>query len=1193
VRSDAKASSAGSTSGQGTSLGSIVRGAFAIRTTPVGTDGSGAGLSGIAPARLLTVLCLSLLAVFAALAPSALAAQTHLYTGTSFGPDGVGGTEGFVRVLSLAVDSANGDTYVYDGGAAKVYKFDSAGAPLNFSATGTNAIEVGGGGGGAEFEIALAPAGSPGGTAGDIYVATNGQAIHVYSAAGTEIAELGQGGETCGVATDPSGNFYAGVYDSTINKYTPSANPPLDTDKAAVGSASVGLCNVAADGLGNVYAANFSGQGLYKLEGIGDTTPAKLDDSARTMAIAPGSNDLYADREDQIAQYSSSGTLIGSFGNGEINESRGVAVNADATKIYVGTREQVKVFGPTVLTPDATTGNATDVTSSSAVLHGSINAIGGPSATCEFEYVRESSFQESGFASAQTAPCEPAGPFSGSSTESVSAAVTGLNPAAHYAFRLVATSSNGSTRGFAVTFATLPGPFPPEAAIGPCSNDSLRSGHGARLPDCRAYEQATPVDKAGLSVEGLAGILKAAPDGSSVQSYSQAGSGIPITGGGRQEFTTLLSRRDGESWSTKSLLPPEQIGDRAAFLGTSENMRFALVNVGKRLETGNETGLALLDTSTDSVTMVVPFRAGGGLGSYSYDAISEDGSRVFFETSIALTPEAKPGWGNLYVWDRASGTVSVAGILPAAEGGKAPNNGSFGGAYSWFLEGQETYRGGSRAGLYVEAIHAASPSGDQIYFTAGGTGQLYLRRGFDSATPTTVRVSQPNEGVEDPYAEETGEVPPGAFQEATPDGSRAFFLSSQHLTEDATTGEFDEGKDLYRYDESSGELVDIAPDPAEPNGARVQGLLGASTDGSSGYFAAKGALAPGATAGNYNLYHFEESGGGFDLTFVTVLASSSNSGADPRNWSPQPNGGELLEAESLFQKSSRVTPDGKVLIFTSTRPISGYDNSGRGCREEGKCAQIYRYSAETDEVTCISCNPTGDQPWGAAELTNGHLNAHLISSAPVASDLTRNLSPDGSRVFFQTPTSLVEADTNAEGGCTYINEIQSAEPRCKDAYEWEAAGTPGGSCTEAVVNGGCLYLLTTGKSNDPSYFIDASADGDSVFLATTSQLVPSDHDGLFDIYDARVDGGLAAQQAMAPAPCASRESCRGPAAEAPAATSPGTASFQGSGNDKHPKSKQRKCRKSAKKCKKHKKAKKQNHKQKKQGQARPSKGGRK
>ena len=61
------------------------------------------------------------------------------------------------------------------------------------------------------------------------------------------------------------------------------------------------------------------------------------------------------------------------------------------------------------------------------------------------------------------------------------------------------------------------------------------------------------------------------------------------------------------------------------------------------------------------------------------------------------------------------------------------------------------------------------------------------------------------------------------------------------------------GNDLYRYKASTGKLTDIAPDPADPNGAEVQGVLGSSEDGSYLYFVANGVLAAGASPGTCHL----------------------------------------------------------------------------------------------------------------------------------------------------------------------------------------------------------------------------------------------------------------------------------------------------------------------------------------------------
>jgi hypothetical protein len=760
-----------------------------------------------------------------------------------------------------------------------------------------------------------------------------------------------------------------------------------------------------------------------------------------------------------------------------------------------------------------------------AILEAKINPNGSP-ASYFFEYGTSTSYGE---ATLEEAIGDGENPLP------VSQSLTGLTPGTTYHWRVV-MNSLGESHGPDRTFTTQLQPSPPETG---CANQVFREFAGAALPDCRAYEQASPADKNGLNVEGFMDILAASSDGSKVSFYSQAGSGIPAAGGAHQEFTTLLSSRIGESWSTQRLLPPEELGTRAASIGTSQDLRYALVETARIQDGEPRSGLFIIDAADSSVRQIVPYESqgggfGGGLEEYAYDGISTDGSRVFFETWNHLTDDAS-GLDNLYMWDRDTGKVSLVGVLPGASE-EGPVGGSFGGAYSWFFE-PTTSRGGSLAGLYVEALHAISPAGDQAYFTAGETGQLYLRRGLAGSNPSTIHVSAPEVGVDDPHGPR-----PAAFQEATPDGSRAFFLSSEKLTADATSGALDEGEDLYRYDEKSEALVDVTPDPTDPNGAEVRGLLGASADGSSGYFVAKGLLASGGTLGNDNLYGFEEDGGNFTITFVANLGIGAQSitRGIARNWSPESSFGPIIDPEGFTSKTSRVSPDGQTLLFRNQE-------------------ELYLYSAKDTSLKCISCIPTGEQSIGPAQISTEVLDANLIPRSVTGGKLTRNLSADGSRVFFQTPNSLVAADENNVGGC----KVTFGAPDCLDVYEWEAPGAPGGSCHEAEVNGGCLYLLSTGKSKDASYLIDASTDGMSSFIATSSQLVPTDKDELHDIYGVRTNGGLASQHFTSPTPCSSGEACHGPSSKALDMSSPGTSSFQGPGNPKSGETKAKKCKRSA------------------------------
>ncbi|HEX4306517.1 MAG TPA: hypothetical protein VHZ54_10800 [Solirubrobacterales bacterium] len=389
---------------------------------------------------------------------SASAVVSRHYTGIAFGPNGAAGTKSFSDVQSIAVDPTSGDVLVYDiAEGGRVYKFDAAGEPVAFSGlSGSNVIEsIGGATEGGTEQVAVAPSGAPGGTAGDIYVANNAT-VKVYSAAGLELGSLGEG-ETCGVAVDPAGHLFIGSYPSTISEYIPSASPPTDGDLNATGSAAIELCNVAADGTGRIYATNYTGGRIARLETIGDPSPTLIEPGARTIAADPVTHMLFADRGEVVAEYEPTGAVALTFGGGQLTSSRGVAVKTDSDEVYASDSEtgKVKVFGPVGTFPDVVTAPATEVSNSRAVLGGNVNPDGVALTECKFEYGLTTSV---GF---EEAPCSPvAGEIPADSTaHAVSAAVTGLQANATYRFRLVATNANGGTEGKVQTFTTIGPPL--------------------------------------------------------------------------------------------------------------------------------------------------------------------------------------------------------------------------------------------------------------------------------------------------------------------------------------------------------------------------------------------------------------------------------------------------------------------------------------------------------------------------------------------------------------------------------------------------------------------------------------------------------------------------------------------------------------------------------------------------------------
>ena len=88
---------------------------------------------------------------------------------------------------------------------------------------------------------------------------------------------------------------------------------------------------------------------------------------------------------------------------------------------------------------------------------------------------------------------------------------------------------------------------------------------------------------------------------------------------------------------------------------------------------------------------------------------------------------------------------------------------------------------------------------------------------------------------------------------------------------------------------------------------------------------------------------------------------------------------------------------------------------------------------------------------------------------------------------------------------------------------------------------GRLTLISPGDRDFAASLADISDDGSNVFFATAEGLVSQDTDQAYDIYDARVGGGLPGQNPPPPnAPCAKTECAEpgpGPVASPPVGSS--------------------------------------------------------
>ncbi len=751
----------------------------------------------------------------------------------------------------------------------------------------------------------------------------------------------------------------------------------------------------------------------------------------------------------------------------------------------------------------------------------------------------------------------------GSIPVEASTVIGGLSASTAYYFKVVATNVTGSASSAGLKTTTFPAP----SAFGSCPNDLLRTGPSAHLPDCRAYEQVTPADKTGSDANGAPYGTQASPSGDGIASFVQAS----FPGGeGFQNVLVLLSHFGAGQWSTAGMQTPPSYGEKSDVQAWTSDLRLSFLKVRDPQAGTKGFSLVMRDNASRAFTVIIPQGVGFGNNYFPHQTVVElagafDGdSKVVFaasgEVPVSSGPAPVAPGGNVYLYDRETGELTLAGVLPDSACATPPCVPAEGSEVPGLAE--------SELGPYVQEGHAVSASGD-VYFTDFASKQLYLRREAASPGASTVPVSASERtdcADNDPCAGTPEPDPAGTFAPnfagATPDGAHAFFTSEEELTDEATTATSTE--DLYRFDPGAptGErLSDLAP------GAEVRGVLGYSDDGSYVYFAANADLdgAGPASAGNCSgssyeagdrfkgkcsLYLWHEG----EISFVARLEIDGGlGGSDATNWL-----GSFFEPET-----SRVSADGKTLLFRSQRKLTAYDNHGAACEEfssqfrPGECSEFYRYEAEGGQVECVSCDPSGAAPNSWPKLKNPNLYHAPFSGGGFDAQpfLSRNLSADGKRFFFESPDKLVSRDVNGDVNCSILSTVTEtgSDWSCLDVYEWEAPGK--GSCSEASgafspANGGCIYLLSTGTGRYPSYLADVSESGDTAFIYSRQQLVPSfDEDSLEDIYAVKVNGGLAYQHAVRPAACEG-DACRGASSQPSSAPGAGTAAFQGPGDPK-------------------------------------------
>jgi hypothetical protein len=690
----------------------------------------------------------------------------------------------------------------------------------------------------------------------------------------------------------------------------------------------------------------------------------------------------------------------------------------------------------------------------------------------------------------------------------VSDLIDGLTPGTTYHFRVVTTNAIGTVTGPDITFTTYE-PFAPETN---CANQVFRGGGAARLPDCRAYELVTPIDKGGGDiVSGCNGnCIRAAfhqtsTDGEKITYTSSTAFGDQVSSIFANQY---IASRGPDGWTSHGINAPQGTTIFDPFIEAFQEMESRYEAFTADLSSGwlrgydkvpltstglpNKMNLYRRDNLTDTyeaLTINEPIGPASPILGYFPDeqaevqGMSDDGSHSVFFARAALTPNASSG-ENRQLYEYFDGQLELVSLLPDET---ASTRDASVGAYD-----QHDLTYGYRASHRPNAV---SDDGSRIFWTAaspssfgGDEGDLYVR--IDGER--TVAVSEGG----------------ARYVNAAPDGSKTLYI------EGGTTG----NGSLYLFDVDSETRTLIA--------TGVYGeAAGASEDLSHIYFASTDVLDGGAQAGRPNLY-LSQNG---TLRFIATLPSNeepSSLGTSPFHLNP-------------IRHASRVTPDGRYLAFQSEGSLTGYDNLDAITGEPA--TEVYRYDAVADRLDCVSCNPSGSRPIGnplphpytvpSAKFFTLQWAAASLPTEESSSYSSNVLSDDGDFVFFNSYDPLLPGDTNG----------------AQDVYEWRAAGVNG--CQRPD---GCLALISTGESPEDSEFVDASASGREVFIRTSSSLLAQDP-GLVDIYSARIGGGFP--------PPPSSPACVGDACQsipaAPRDPTPASATFRGAGDPKNAKSRRR------------------------------------
>jgi hypothetical protein len=425
----------------------------------------------------------------------------------SFGSPGSGAGQ-LSGPAGVAIQPNAGNVYVADPGNARVDKFGPGG---NFIAAfgwgvadGVAQAEVctsscqagipGSGPGQFSFPTSIAVGVSVSPSAGKVFVGDAGNnVVEVFNADGGFISTIdgtsspqGHFQSLVGVSVDQAGNLWTA--DATTNNVDefnakgafvrqwadthgpPSAIAVDSTNKAVYLTTNAGFAEFFTERwtLAGTPQGEIDVPILAVSQGLGGLPVSSA------LALDPGTGNLYVDHiggSADVRVYGSTGPQVDDLSLGSNTNSGGLAFRASGPGNPTGNQDlylsdasndNVTVYAPQSSpgAPLVTGESATQTGKTTATLNAGIVPLGHDT-TCTFQYVDYISFNASGYSNATSVACTPADLGSGFTYQTASANVSGLTTGTVYHFRVVATSSAGTTTGADQEVQAGPGAWTP------------------------------------------------------------------------------------------------------------------------------------------------------------------------------------------------------------------------------------------------------------------------------------------------------------------------------------------------------------------------------------------------------------------------------------------------------------------------------------------------------------------------------------------------------------------------------------------------------------------------------------------------------------------------------------------------------------------------------------------------------------